>query len=128
MLSPRWLIGIVFFLVVAYLLSNWIDGYAMFSTSQSSDLTSMTEHDVVSVTSTTGSQINYVNIIPSALAAIGKALSWDYSFFHDIDPSTGLDASTDLATILFVIRLAFMTITVGIIFQMAYLLRQIITG
>ena len=84
MLSPRWLIGITLFMVFAFVLSNWIDGTAMFSATQASSLQTMTGHDVVSVTSSTGSVINYINIIPSALTAIGKALVWDYSFFHDI--------------------------------------------
>jgi hypothetical protein len=128
MLSPRWLIGIVLFLVIAFLLSNWIDGTAMFSNDQSILVTNMTEHNVVSITTASGSPINYINIATKALTAIGKALSWDYSFFYDIDPLTGANANTDLAMILFVIRMCFMAITVGIIFQMAYLLRQIVTG
>jgi hypothetical protein len=128
MLSPRWLIGITLFMVIAFLLSNWVDGSAMFSNEQASNLTQMQQYSSVAVTSSTGSQVNYVNIAFSALTAIGRALSWDYSFFHDIDPLTGRDANTDFATTLFVIRMAFMAITVGILFQMAYLLRQILTG
>jgi hypothetical protein len=128
MLSPRWLIGITLFMVVAFLLGNWIDGTAMFSNEQASNITQMSQYSTVAVTSTTGSTINYINIAFSALTAIGRALTWDYSFLHDIDPATGRDASTDLATTLFVIRMGFMAITVGILFQMAYLLRQILTG
>jgi hypothetical protein len=128
MLSPRWLIGVTLFMVFAFVLSNWIDGTAMFSNAQATTTQVMTGTSIVAVTSSTGSQINYLNILPAALAAIGKALLWDYSFLHDTDPVTGKDANTDFGTLLFIIRMAFMAITVGVVFQMAYLLRQIITG
>jgi hypothetical protein len=115
-------------MVFAFVLSNWIDGFPMFSSSQAIAVGNMTEHSIVGVTSSTGSQINYINIALNALNTIGRALTWDYSFFHDIDPATGTDANTDFGTILFVIKMALTAITVGVIFQMAYLLRQILTG
>jgi hypothetical protein len=127
MLSPRWLIGITLFMVCAFLLSNWIDGFPLFTSQQASNITTMTEHTTVSVTNPAGGLVNYVNIAVSALNQIGMALTWDYSFFHDKD-AAGNDQNTDLAMVLFFIRMCFMSISVGIIFQMAYLLRQIVAG
>jgi hypothetical protein len=116
-------------MVFAFVLSNWVDGTAMFSNSQAINVQSMTSTSTVAVTSSTGSQINYLNINPLALLTIiGRALTWDYSFLHDNDPTTGLPANSDFGTFLFVIQMAMTAITVGVIFQMAYLLRQIITG
>ena len=129
MLSPRWLIGITLFMVFAFVLSNWVDGSAMFSNSQAINVQQMTSTSTVAVTSSTGSQINYMNINPIALLTIvGRALTWDYSFLHDQDPVTGLPTNSDFGTFLFIIQMALTAITVGVIFQMAYLLRQIITG
>jgi hypothetical protein len=105
-----------------------VDGTAMFSQSQSDDVMGMHQNAIVTIQNPSGGIITYLNILPSALQLIGQALLWDYSFFHDIDPVTGADANSDLQMILTVIRFGFMAITVGIVFQMAYLLRQIITG
>lgn len=116
-------------MVMAFVLSNWIDGTAMFSQAQSGTVVNMTKTNVVGVTSATGSQINYLNIDLGALfTIIGRALTWEYSFFYDKDPITGRDAGSDLGMILFVVKMGFTAITVGVLFQMAYLLRQIITG
>jgi hypothetical protein len=128
MLSPRWLIGITLFLVFAFVVSNWIDGSPMMTQAQAGDIQAMSDHQIVTVQSTSGGILTYINIAGNALKLIGKALLWDYSFFHDIDPATGQDANTDLMMILTVIRFCLLAITVGIVFQMAYLLRQIITG
>lgn len=128
MLSPRWLIGITLVLVVFGLLSNFVDGSPMMTQAQASDVEGMSEHSIVTVQSTSGGIVTYINIAANALRLIGKALLWDYSFFHDVDPMTATDSNSDLQLILSVIRFGLIAITVGIVFQMAYLLRQIITG
>jgi len=128
MLSPRWLIGITLFLVFGFVLSNWVDGSPMMSSNQSQDIQGMGEHTTVTVTNPSGGITNYVNIAVNALTLIGKALSWDYSFLHDINPITGLEQNSDLSMFLFVVRMAMLAISVGIIFQIAYLLRQIVVG
>jgi hypothetical protein len=128
MLSPRWLIGITLILVVFGVLSNFVDGSPMMSQAQADDVQGMKDNQIVTVQSASGGQVNYINILPSSLKLIGKALLWDYSFFHDVDPTTGTDRNSDLQMILSVIRFGLLAITVGIVFQMAYLLRQIIAG
>jgi hypothetical protein len=100
----------------------------MLSTNQSQDIQGMGEHTSVTVTIPSGGITTYVNIAVNALTLIGKALSWDYSFLHDVDPLTGNDQNTDLAMFLFWARMAMMAISVGVIFQIAYLLRQIVVG
>jgi hypothetical protein len=128
MLSPRWLIGITFILVIAGMLSNFVDGSPMQTQAQANDVVGMQNHSIVSVQNPSGGLVTYVNIAVSSLSLIGKALLWDYSFFHDVDPTTGSDSNSDLQGILNVIRTALMAISVGISFQIAYLLRQIVAG
>jgi hypothetical protein len=128
MLSPRWLIGITLILVIIGALSNFIDGSPMMTQAQADDVKGMSDHSIVTVQSPSGGVLTYINIASNALKLIGKALLWDYSFFHDVDPVTGADSNSDLQMILTTIRFALLAITVGIVFQMAYLLRQIVTG
>ncbi len=128
MLSPRWLIGITLILVFAGVLSNFIDGSPMMSQAQADNVLTMKDHSIITVQNPSGGLSTYVNILPTALSMIGQALLWDYSFFHDVDPTTGSDSASDLQVILDVIRFGLIAITVGIIFQIAYLLRQIIAG
>jgi hypothetical protein len=105
-----------------------VDGSPMMSQSQADDVQGMKDYSIISVQNPAGGLATYINIAVEALRLIGKALLWDYSFFHDIDPATAIDANSDLQMILSVIRFGLMAITVGIVFQMAYLLRQIIAG
>jgi hypothetical protein len=128
MLSPRWLIGITLFLVFGWVLSNIVDGSPMMGQAQANDLQGMQEYSIISIQNPAGGLVTYINITVNALKLIGKALLWDYSFFHDIDPLTLVDSNSDLQMILSVIRFGLMAITVGIVFQMAYLLRQIVAG
>jgi hypothetical protein len=128
MLSPRWLIGITLILVLASMLSNFVDGYPMMTQAQADDVQGMKDSNIISVQNPSGGLITYVNITVKALLLIGKALLWDYSFFHDIDPISGADANTDLQMVLYVIRFGLFAFTVGIVFQIAYLLRQIVAG
>jgi hypothetical protein len=128
MLSPRWLIGITLILVIVGALSNFVDGSPMMTQAQADDVQGMSDHSIVTVQSPSGGVLTYINIASNALKLIGKALLWNYSFFHDVDPVTGTDSNSDLQMILTTIRFALLAITVGIVFQMAYLLRQIVTG
>jgi hypothetical protein len=129
MLSPRWLIGITMIMVCFFVLANWVDGSPMMTSEQGNIVTNMTGHQVVSVTNpSTGGEVNYINVALGTLGLIGKALLWDYTFFYDNDPVTGLDANTDLGVFLKLLQFFLIAISVGIIFQMAYLLRQIIAG
>lgn len=128
MLSPRWLIGMAFLVVLFFAISNWIDGFPIFTSAQAANYETMTGASQVSVQNPGGGAVNYVNIPFAALSAIFDALSWNYSFFHDTDPATGQDANSWLQAVLFDIRMLLTAVTVGIIFQMCYLLRQILAG
>jgi len=128
MLSPRWLIGMAFLVVLFFAISNWIDGFPLFTTAQAASYEQMTGASAVSVQNPSGGSVNYINIAIGALSNIFSALTWDYSFFHDTDPTTGQDANSWLQAVLFDIRMMLTAVSVGIIFQMCYLLRQIIAG
>lgn len=128
MISPRWLIGITMFLVISYAICNFVDGEQVITQGQSNTVTNMTSVDFISVTDSTGGETNYVNMALSTLRTIMKALSWDYTFFHDIDPLTGADRNSEMQLVLTFFRMLFFSLTVGILFSLAYALRRLVTG
>lgn len=128
MISPRWLIGITMFLVMGYVICNFIDGEAILTQNQANTVTNMTSVDFISVTDSTGGETNYVNMALTTLKTIMKALSWDYTFFYDIDPITGEQSNSEMQLVLTFFRMLFFSLTVGILFSLAYALRKIIAG
>ena len=121
-MSSRLWIGMLMFYVLAVVICNIIEGASMVQGVDTS-MTNLTQYAQTESVDTAGNKANFWELGKSTLATIGKIITFDYSMFYDVDPSTGVKTANDFS----IFRYLLMGIGAVMVVELAIVLKQVIS-
>lgn len=118
-MSTKILIGLLMFYVLAQVICNFIDGSAMYSSTNVADLNSATESSVTTSSDSSGTPAQYISMGMGFFTTIGKIAFFDYTIFRNTDGT---------ANDWVILRYLLICMGIAILVEMAVVFRQIISG
>ena len=141
MSSPRWLIGIIMAFVLMTIVSNIVEKADIMTASQVAEIQAMSEHTLSDVKMDTGESFVTASTPLSALEAIWKAISADYSFWYRVDYDTTSAECEEVGgtwldgercqtphPLIIIKYIVFWPISIAMFVELAFILRRIISG
>lgn len=125
--SPRWLLGIVMLYMILTILGNMLDQQTTLLTSEDTSIAgNVTAYAEGATIGQSGTSSAFAGMLPTSIEAWRKMLTWDFSFWYDINPTTG---AKTINPIMLIIRcvLFYPLMIVGII-MIIMIVRQSVFG
>lgn len=88
-MSPRWLIALLFIWVLNIPVNNWLEGDDFITSAQANALSNTQNYTFDSSVDSDGIEALNLSKPKNALETLFDAISFNYSFFYDVDPVTG---------------------------------------
>ena len=124
--SIRWLMGLFSLYILLTILGNTLDAQpAYLSVAERNTIEGVQNYTQLSTVGTAVFPSIVGILLPSTFSGWMKMLSWDYSFWYDIDPVTGAKTESPLRIIWFVM---FLPLTIGMIVLLLLTARQLLFG
>lgn len=88
-MSPRWLIALLFLWLINLPINNWLEGDDFITSSQTNALTNTANYTFSTSTDSNGVDVLYLDKARDTWVQIIDAISFNYTFFYNVDPVTG---------------------------------------
>jgi len=124
--SPRWLIGLLMAFVLLSIVGNIIEGAGVLTASQIGQLQDMTEAELIEAKDPdTGGTVTYGGTPKTMVEMIIDAITMDWAWLYDVDPTTGEQTPNNFYYIWAVL---YIPIMIGILFELFVLALRLIRG
>ena len=88
-MSPRWLMALLIIWLLNLPVNNWLEGDSFITSAQANMINNSQNYSFVNSIDADGVDILSLNKQKSTFESIFDAVSFNYSFFYDVDPITG---------------------------------------
>lgn len=110
-MSPRWLLVLIVIWLLNIPVNNWLEGDDFITSAQEATFNTANEYEFDSSVDSSGLEALNVSKTKSSLETLFDAVSFNYTFFYDIDPVTGDQEPNEFMYIRwFLIAMSFVTI------------------
>lgn len=118
-MSPRWLIVLLFIWLLNIPVNNWLEDDDFITSAQEATFNTANEYTFDSSVDSSGIEALNVSKSKNVLETLFDAVSFNYTFFYDIDPVTGAQTANEFMYVrwfLIVMSLVIIIFTVKTIF------------